>query len=81
MPIDRPFAERDWRFGHYEMEGLQDPLSSFVRWIREGAMFNRKRGKQQKSSNYTVVKSDSNLSQQLLPTGVPGPDEKTLATV
>ncbi|KAF8644477.1 hypothetical protein HU200_066444 [Digitaria exilis] len=24
-PIQRPFILRDWRFGHYEMEGLQDP--------------------------------------------------------
>ncbi|CAM6016116.1 unnamed protein product [Sphagnum balticum] len=39
VPIERPFAVRDWRFGHYEMEGLQDPLSSVVRYFREGAVF------------------------------------------
>ncbi|KAL2921054.1 Beta-glucosidase-like SFR2 chloroplastic [Bienertia sinuspersici] len=32
-PIWRPYADRDWRFGHYEMEGLQDPLSRFFRFI------------------------------------------------
>ncbi|CAH9114971.1 unnamed protein product [Cuscuta epithymum] len=32
-PIMRPYIERDWRFGHYEMEGLQDPLSQFSRLI------------------------------------------------
>jgi hypothetical protein len=39
VPIERPFAVRDWRFGHYEMEGLQDPLSSVYRYFREGAVF------------------------------------------
>ncbi|KAL5996535.1 glycosyl hydrolase 1 [Asimina triloba] len=33
QPIWRPFVERDWRFGHYEMEGLQDPLSRLSRFI------------------------------------------------
>ncbi|KAE8815053.1 Beta-galactosidase [Hordeum vulgare] len=32
-PIERTFVLRDWRFGHYEMEGLQDPLSRFIRCI------------------------------------------------
>ncbi|XP_077217745.1 glycosyl hydrolase superfamily protein isoform X2 [Tasmannia lanceolata] len=32
-PVWRPFIERDWRFGHYEMEGLQDPLSQLSRFI------------------------------------------------
>jgi len=32
-PIQRPFILRDWRFGHYEMEGLQDPFSRFIRSI------------------------------------------------
>ncbi|KAE8647144.1 hypothetical protein Csa_021777 [Cucumis sativus] len=30
-PIQRPYAKRDWRFGYYEMEGLQDPLSRLYR--------------------------------------------------
>ncbi|KAI3469249.1 hypothetical protein Pfo_025912 [Paulownia fortunei] len=32
-PILRPYIVRDWRFGHYEMEGLQDPLSRFSRYM------------------------------------------------
>lgn len=32
-PEQRPYVERDWRFGHYEMEGLQDPLSRLLRFI------------------------------------------------
>lgn len=32
-PIFRPFIERDWRFGHYEVEGLQDPLSRLSRYM------------------------------------------------
>lgn len=32
-PIQRPYVLRDWRFGHYEMEGLQDPLSRLSRCI------------------------------------------------
>ncbi|GFQ02238.1 beta-glucosidase-like sfr2 chloroplastic [Phtheirospermum japonicum] len=32
-PILRPYVVRDWRFGHYEMEGLQDPLSRLSRFV------------------------------------------------
>ncbi|KAJ4779774.1 Beta-glucosidase-like protein [Rhynchospora pubera] len=32
-PIQRPFVQRDWRFGHYEIDGLKDPLSRFMRFI------------------------------------------------
>ncbi|XP_057468215.1 beta-glucosidase-like SFR2, chloroplastic isoform X1 [Actinidia eriantha] len=32
-PIWRPYIDRDWRFGHYEMEGLQDPLNRLSRYI------------------------------------------------
>ncbi|XP_021290204.1 beta-glucosidase-like SFR2, chloroplastic isoform X3 [Herrania umbratica] len=32
-PTQRPYIERDWRFGHYEMEGLQDPLSRLARGL------------------------------------------------
>lgn len=47
VPMDRPFVVRDWRFGKYEVEGLQDPLSSFIRYMREGAIFRKKKSKQQ----------------------------------
>ncbi|XP_008801744.1 beta-glucosidase-like SFR2, chloroplastic isoform X2 [Phoenix dactylifera] len=30
-PIHRPYIQRDWRFGHYEMDGLQDPFSRMSR--------------------------------------------------
>ncbi|OAY27635.1 beta-glucosidase-like SFR2, chloroplastic [Manihot esculenta] len=45
-PIQRPFIERDWRFGHYEMEGLQDPLSRLARWFLQpfGIRKRRKHG-------------------------------------
>lgn len=33
VPIYRPYIERDWRFGQYEMDGLQDPLSRFSRYL------------------------------------------------
>lgn len=32
-PIHRPYIDRDWRFGHYKMEGLQDPLSRWSRYL------------------------------------------------
>ncbi|WOH07390.1 hypothetical protein DCAR_0726820 [Daucus carota subsp. sativus] len=32
-PTMRAYVERDWQFGHYEMEYLQDPLSCFFRWL------------------------------------------------
>lgn len=32
-PIWRPYIDRDWRFGHYEMDGLQDPLSRLSRYM------------------------------------------------
>lgn len=32
-PQWRPFVDRDWRFGHYQMDGLQDPLSRVARTL------------------------------------------------
>ncbi|KAF5738784.1 beta-glucosidase-like SFR2 chloroplastic isoform X2 [Tripterygium wilfordii] len=42
QPIERPYIERDWRFGHYEMDGLQDPFSSIARCILRPFSTNRK---------------------------------------
>ncbi|KAF3456406.1 hypothetical protein FNV43_RR01056 [Rhamnella rubrinervis] len=42
-PIQRPYVERDWRFGHYEMEGLQDPLSRLSRFILHPFFLKRKK--------------------------------------
>ncbi|CAL5393522.1 unnamed protein product [Camellia sinensis] len=41
-PIRRPYIDRDWRFGHYEMEGLQDPLSRLSRCILQPFSLRRK---------------------------------------
>ncbi|KAH0927768.1 hypothetical protein HID58_020024 [Brassica napus] len=30
-PQGRQFVDRDWRFGHYQVDGLQDPLSRLAR--------------------------------------------------
>lgn len=32
-PLWRTYVKRDWRFGHYKMQGLQDPLSRFARCL------------------------------------------------
>lgn len=31
--VKRPFVRKDWRFGHYRPDGLQDPVSRTMRWI------------------------------------------------
>lgn len=33
IPIKRAFVQRDWRFGHYEVDGLQDPISRLFRFL------------------------------------------------
>ncbi|CAL5199039.1 unnamed protein product [Lathyrus oleraceus] len=47
-PIQRPYIERDWRFGHYEMDGLQDNLSRFYRFIIQPLPLKRKKQSQKK---------------------------------
>ncbi|KAL8244457.1 hypothetical protein R6Q59_010715 [Mikania micrantha] len=42
-PIWRAYIERDWRFGHYEMEGLQDPFSRFARFATRLLPLRRKK--------------------------------------
>ncbi|XP_031397877.1 beta-glucosidase-like SFR2, chloroplastic isoform X1 [Punica granatum] len=46
VPIQRSFICRDWRFGHYEMEGLQDPLSCISRSIIRPFSLGKKRKSQ-----------------------------------
>lgn len=53
-PIQRPYIERDWRFGHYEMDGLQDPLSRFSRFIIRPFPPKRKRKPQKKSDTLVL---------------------------
>uniref|UniRef100_A0A0D6R109 Beta-glucosidase n=1 Tax=Araucaria cunninghamii TaxID=56994 RepID=A0A0D6R109_ARACU len=31
--VERPFGKKDWRFGHYKPDGLQDPVSCTLRCI------------------------------------------------
>ena len=33
VPVERPFVKRDWRFGEYEFDGLQDPISCLFRFL------------------------------------------------
>ena len=54
QPIRRLYVERDWRFGHYEMEGLQDPLSRFSRYILQPFHHQRK-AKSQAASGDLVL--------------------------
>ncbi|XP_023765711.1 beta-glucosidase-like SFR2, chloroplastic isoform X1 [Lactuca sativa] len=51
-PLFRPFIERDWRFGHYEMEGLQDPLSRFARFITRLISFRRNKTEEDEEIEY-----------------------------
>lgn len=44
VPIQRPYVQRDWRFGHYEMEGLQDSLSCLARAITSPLSFKKSKG-------------------------------------
>ncbi|KAL2338918.1 hypothetical protein Fmac_013364 [Flemingia macrophylla] len=49
-PVQRPYIERDWRFGHYQMDGLQDNLSRFSRFIIRPLSLKRKRKPQKKNA-------------------------------
>lgn len=60
-PIHRPYIQRDWRFGHYEMEGLHDPLSRFSRYILGPFSLRRKR-KPQRDDNDELVLEPLELS-------------------
>ncbi|XP_022722339.1 beta-glucosidase-like SFR2, chloroplastic isoform X2 [Durio zibethinus] len=53
-PTQRPYIERDWRFGHYEMEGLQDPLSCFSRFLLRLFSFKKKRKSKQVDSELVL---------------------------
>ncbi|KAK7363440.1 hypothetical protein VNO77_05583 [Canavalia gladiata] len=55
-PIQRPYVERDWRFGHYQMNGLQDPLSRFSRFIiRPFSLFSLKRKTKPQRKNAKLI--------------------------
>lgn len=40
-PTERAYVTRDWRFAHYEYEGLQDPVSRFTRFLGSKLPFRR----------------------------------------
>ncbi|KAM7280160.1 hypothetical protein ACFE04_007294 [Oxalis oulophora] len=54
-PISRPYTERDWRFGHYEMEGLQDPLSRLSRYFLHPFVVQKKRKSKSKKDDAELV--------------------------
>lgn len=60
-PIERPFIERDWRFGHYEMEGLQDPLSRLSRSILRPFTIRRKRNHHKDEDELTLQPLEYNI--------------------
>lgn len=53
-PTQRPYVPRDWRFGHYEMEGLQDPFSRLFRCIFLSFPLRKKR-KSQKEEQEIIL--------------------------
>ncbi|KAK3018618.1 hypothetical protein RJ639_004950 [Escallonia herrerae] len=52
-PTWRPYVDRDWRFGHYKMEGPQDPLSRFSRFMLQ-LIFLKWKAKSQKEEDELV---------------------------
>ncbi|KAK2990184.1 hypothetical protein RJ640_014636 [Escallonia rubra] len=52
-PTWRPYVKRDWRFGHYKMEGPQDPLSRFSRFMLQ-LIFLKWKAKPQKDEDELV---------------------------
>ncbi|XP_010914646.1 beta-glucosidase-like SFR2, chloroplastic isoform X4 [Elaeis guineensis] len=52
-PIRRPYIQRDWRFGHYEMDGLQDPFSRLSRFF--SAPFSHKKRVHQSEDDDMVL--------------------------
>ena len=61
VPIQRPYIQRDWRFGHYEMEGLQDPLSWLARAITSPLSFKKSKGRKA----HQIEDEDVNVLQPL----------------
>lgn len=58
-PTQRPYIERDWRFGHYEMDGLRDPFSRLLGSLL--APFSRRKA---------VLESDDDEDMELQPLGL-----------
>ncbi|CAJ1940770.1 unnamed protein product [Sphenostylis stenocarpa] len=58
-PVQRPYIDRDWRFGHYQMEGLQDHLSRFSRFIIRPFSLKRKTKSQEKNAKLILQPLES----------------------
>ncbi|MCL7028376.1 hypothetical protein MKW94_017017, partial [Papaver nudicaule] len=52
-PIWRRYTKRDWRFGHYKMDGLQDPLSRCSRLLLHP--FSHIKGKEDQTDDADLV--------------------------
>ncbi|KAI3884614.1 hypothetical protein MKW92_014861 [Papaver armeniacum] len=52
-PTWRRYTRRDWRFGHYKMDGLQDPLSRCSRLLLHP--FSHKKGKETQTDDADLV--------------------------
>lgn len=78
VPITRPLIQRDWRFGHYVPEGLQDPVSRVGRFLLRVATFGQF-GKNQRKQNYKIITKQYNPStfQKSLPSGAPSAEESS----
>ncbi|PHT94130.1 Beta-glucosidase-like SFR2, chloroplastic [Capsicum annuum] len=60
-PTWRPYIKRDWRFGHYEMEGLQDPLSRVARYLLHPFSLKKKSEIQRESDQLTLEPLITNI--------------------
>ncbi|PHT59381.1 Beta-glucosidase-like SFR2, chloroplastic [Capsicum baccatum] len=60
-PTWRPYIKRDWRFGHYEMEGLQDPLSRVARYLLRPLSLKKKSEIQRESDQLTLEPLITNI--------------------
>lgn len=60
-PIWQPFVDRDWRFGHYEMEGLQDPISRFFRFICRPLIPRRRKAEQEEDVELALLPQASTV--------------------
>lgn len=61
IPIQRPFVQRDWRFGHYEFDGLQDPLSRLFRFLSGLIIFQRQSSN---TGSKRYIESDAGVTEE-----------------
>ncbi|KAF3676216.1 SKIP5-like protein [Capsicum annuum] len=60
-PTWRPYIKRDLGFGHYEMEGLQDPLSRVARYLLHPLSLKKKSAIQRESDQLTLEPLIANI--------------------